>query len=114
VERADSETLYRDPKHPYTMALLSAVPEPDPRPKRRRIVLTGEVPSPSKPPTGCHFHPRCPLTRERAKDASAGETTEITTGGIRLRVIQKCVTESPPLEAKGGDPTHTAACWLTA
>ena len=114
VERADSETLYRDPKHPYTVALLSAVPEPDPRPKRRRIVLTGEVPSPSNPPTGCHFHPRCPLTRERAKDASAGETTEITSGGIKLRVIQKCVMESPPLEEKGGNPTHTAACWLTS
>ncbi|HEX8322514.1 MAG TPA: oligopeptide/dipeptide ABC transporter ATP-binding protein [Tepidisphaeraceae bacterium] len=113
VEHASSETLYHDPKHPYTVALLSAVPEPDPRPKRRRIVLTGEVPSPSHPPTGCHFHPRCPLTRQRAAEAGAGDTTEITTAGVRLRVIRKCVTDSPPLDVKGNDPTHTAACWLT-
>ncbi|MGC4033808.1 MAG: ABC transporter ATP-binding protein [Tepidisphaeraceae bacterium] len=113
VERATPETLYTTPKHPYTIALLSAIPEPDPRPKRKRIVLTGEVPSPAKPPTGCHFHPRCPLTRERAAQANAADTTEITTGGIKLRVIQKCVNEAPPLTVKGGDSTHVAACWLT-
>ena len=65
VERASAHELYRNPKHPYTVALLSAVPEPDPRPRKRRVVLPGEVPSPANPPTGCHFHPRCPLTRER-------------------------------------------------
>src|SRR5438105_4879998 len=63
VEKANAEELYRNPKHPYTMSLLSAIPEPDPRPKTTRIILKGEVPSPSKPPTGCAFHPRCPLTR---------------------------------------------------
>src|SRR3954453_1555016 len=67
VEKAGRSELYANPKHPYTMALLSAVPEPDPRPKKTRIVLSGEVPSPSKPPSGCPFHPRCPLTRESAR-----------------------------------------------
>ena len=66
VEKASSRELYANPKHPYTMALLSAVPEVNPRPKRQRIVLKGEVPSPSNPPTGCPFHPRCPLTRQAA------------------------------------------------
>src|SRR4029453_8852833 len=61
VEKATSKELYANPKPPYTMALLSAVPEPDPRPRRQRIVLRGEVPSPSNPPTGCPFHPRCQL-----------------------------------------------------
>ena len=64
VEKASAKELYANPKNPYTMALLSAVPEPDPRPKKTRIVLKGEVPSPSNPPTGCPFHPRCPLTRQ--------------------------------------------------
>src|SRR5256885_8766410 len=66
VEKASRDELYANPKHPYTMALLSAVPEPNPRPKRTRIVLKGEVPSPSNPPTGWPFHPRCPLTRQAA------------------------------------------------
>ncbi len=111
VEFADSEELYRNPKHPYTVSLLSAVPEPDPRPKRKRIVLPGEVPSPSNPPTGCHFHPRCPLTRKLAGESSATDTTEITSAGIRLRVMQKCVNECPSLQPVVGSPTHTAACW---
>jgi peptide/nickel transport system ATP-binding protein len=59
VEKADTEELYHNPKHPYTEALLSSVPNPDPLAKKNRIVLVGEVPSPSKPPSGCYFHPRC-------------------------------------------------------
>jgi oligopeptide/dipeptide ABC transporter ATP-binding protein len=114
VEKASRDELYRNPKHPYTAALLSAAPDADPRPKKRRIVLTGEVPSPSNPPSGCPFHPRCPLTRTVAQEASAADTTEITTGGIRLRVISKCVNERPPLEPKHGEPDHVAACWLTS
>ncbi len=60
VELAETEELFTTPKHPYTAALLSAVPEPDPRLRSRRIVLQGEVANPAAPPSGCYFHPRCP------------------------------------------------------
>jgi oligopeptide/dipeptide ABC transporter ATP-binding protein len=114
VEKATSRELYANPKHPYTMALLSAIPEPNPRPKKTRIVLAGEVPSPSNPPTGCPFHPRCHITREAAKDADPSETVEITTGGERVRVLRRCVEEIPRLEPKQGEPGHVAACWVTS
>lgn len=84
VEMADAEELYRNPKHPYTKALMSAIPVPDPRGKEDRIILTGDVPSPINPPTGCHFHPRCPAA------------------------IEDCKTIVPPLEDKA--PNHPAAC----
>jgi oligopeptide/dipeptide ABC transporter ATP-binding protein len=112
VEKAGNRELYKNPKHPYTVALLSAVPEPDPRPKRHRIVLSGEVPSPSNPPTGCPFHPRCPLTRQAAAQADAKDTVQITSAGQSLRVLRQCVAEMPPLEQKQGDPGHLAACWV--
>jgi peptide/nickel transport system ATP-binding protein len=60
VELAETEALFRTPQHPYTAALLSAVPEPDPRVRGRRVVLQGEVANPAAPPGGCYFHPRCP------------------------------------------------------
>ena len=60
VELAETEELFSRPKHPYTAALLSAVPEPDPRMRSQRIVLQGEVANPAAPPGGCYFHPRCP------------------------------------------------------
>lgn len=60
VEIGDAKTIYDQPKHPYTQALLSAVPVPDPSRKSKRILLSGEVPSPINPPSGCKFHPRCP------------------------------------------------------
>jgi oligopeptide/dipeptide ABC transporter ATP-binding protein len=113
VEKASARDLYRNPKHPYTTALLSAVPEPNPRPARQRIVLHGEVPSPSNPPSGCPFHPRCTLTAQAAKQADANDTVEISTAGVRLRVLAKCVRETPPLEPKQGEAGHVAACWVT-
>ena len=69
VETADAEELYNDPKHPYTQALLSAIPVPDPTYKKDRIILKGDVPSPINPPPGCYFHPRCPIARDNCKDA---------------------------------------------
>jgi peptide/nickel transport system ATP-binding protein len=79
VELAETEALFSAPKHPYTAALLSAVPEPDPRARSRRIVLQGEVANPASPPSGCYFHPRCPY----AIDACRTQTPvwqEITRG----------------------------------
>ncbi len=89
VEMAPSKALYKNPKHPYTMALLSAVPKPEPRKAEQRIMLSGEVPSPANPPAGCPFHPRCPMA------------------------IEKCRSQLPPLEIKNNDPAHLAACWVT-
>ena len=92
VEIAGSDLLYDYPQHPYTEALLSAVPIPDPKTERarRRIILEGDVPSPANPPNGCVFHPRCP----RAQDL--------------------CQTAMPPLESTGGDAgdNHLVACYF--
>ncbi len=84
VERAETETLYLNPKHPYTEALLSSVPRPDPTVKKERIILKGEVPNPANPPSGCYFHPRC------------GYAKEI------------CSWEEPPLREV--EPGHFSAC----
>ncbi len=64
VEIASAEDLYGQPRHPYTEALLNAVPFPDPNRHRQKQVLSGEIPSPIDPPTGCHFHPRCPYAKD--------------------------------------------------
>ena len=67
VELADAETLYREPKHPYTQSLIDAIPIPDPRQRKQRKVLQGDVPSPINPPAGCHFHTRCPHATDACK-----------------------------------------------
>ena len=86
MELEDAKAIIRSPQHPYTQALISAVPEVDPDSKRQRIILPGDVPSPIHPPSGCPFHPRCPLAEAR------------------------CRTEAPVLRAVATD--HLAACHL--
>jgi oligopeptide/dipeptide ABC transporter ATP-binding protein len=70
VEIADRKTLFERPMHPYTEALLSAVPVPDPKKKVKRIVLQGDVPSPIERPDGCHFHTRCPIVQDHCRKES--------------------------------------------
>ena len=86
VERAPAAEIYAKPRHPYTTALLSAVPEPDPKAGKQRIVLTGDMPSPARPPSGCPFHPRCPHPLKS----------------------EKCRVDVPPLREI--TPGHLAAC----
>ena len=86
AELADRKSLFSNPLHPYTVALLSAIPIPDPERKKTRMILKGDVPSPINPPSGCRFHPRCPI----AKDI--------------------CSKEEPSLEAFDGD--HSVACFF--
>ena len=74
VERAPTEQLFDGPLHPYTQALLSAVPSADPSERRERIRLEGDVPSPSNPPRGCHFHPRCPMAMDVCRETYPGAT----------------------------------------
>ena len=85
VEMADRDELFRNPLHPYTQALMSAIPIPDPTLKRERIILQGDVPSPLNPPSGCRFHPRCPVAFEH------------------------CKVHEPPFKEVSTD--HWVACW---
>ncbi|HEY9566008.1 MAG TPA: oligopeptide/dipeptide ABC transporter ATP-binding protein, partial [Nocardioides sp.] len=82
VEQASSDTLYESPMHPYTKALMSAVPVPDPvkEATRERIILQGDLPSPAHPPTGCRFHTRCPFRQETKCDTERPELLEIAPG----------------------------------
>jgi peptide/nickel transport system ATP-binding protein len=84
VELAETAALFAAPKHPYTAALLSAVPEPDPRARAHRVILQGEVANPAAPPPGCYFHPRCPYA------------------------IETCRTEAPPWQQIA--PGHFVSC----
>src|SRR5690606_22554236 len=88
VETADTDQLFERPLHPYTETLLSAAPVPDPadQRERQRVILTGEIPSPMNPPSGCHFHPRCPLATDicrteapalRTVTAPSGRTSQV-------------------------------------
>lgn len=86
VELASKNELYNHPLHPYTQALLSAIPIPDPTIKKKRIILTGDIPSPANPPSGCRFHTRCP------------------------HVMPRCKEESP--EFREASPEHFVACHL--
>jgi len=90
VESAQDTELYGNPKHPYTQALLSAVPEPDPDKKKKRIILTGDVPSPVSPPPGCRFHTRCPVR----EDVCSAEVPELVDVGGEHYVA--CHLISPP------------------
>jgi len=78
VEMAPTAELFSSPKHPYTEALMSAIPRPDPRPREKRILLTGEVANPANPPSGCYFHPRCTYVKEvcRVEDPSLEEVSK--------------------------------------
>jgi len=88
VEMASRDELFRNPLHPYTQALMSAIPIPDPRLMRERIILEGDVPSPLNPPSGCRFHPRCPVA------------------------INHCAVQEPPFIEVS--PDHWVACWRVA
>ena len=89
AELADRRELFRHQEHPYTAALMSAIPVPDPEIRRQRVILTGDVPSPVNPPSGCRFHPRCPLR------AQLGDP-------------EICAAEVPPLIDLGAE--HLCAC----
>ena len=88
VAETAADSLYKTPRHPYTQALFSAIPMPDPRGKRQRIILQGDVPSPINVPNGCSFHPRCPIVRDN------------------------CRTDIPQLEEK--KVGHFASCWYSS
>jgi peptide/nickel transport system ATP-binding protein/oligopeptide transport system ATP-binding protein len=79
VEMADRNELYENHMHPYTKALMSAIPIPNPTRRRERIILTGDVPSPLRPPSGCRFHTRCPLAKEQCREQEP-EYKEVNTG----------------------------------
>ena len=91
VERAPAEELYAAPKHPYTQALLEAIPQPDPGREKEHISLTGDIPSHNDPPKGCPFQPRCPFAKP------------------------ECAESKPPLklvDAEDASSKHQVACWL--
>lgn len=94
--------LGRAALHPYTQALFSAVPAIDPRHRRRRIVLTGDVPSPSRPPTGCRFHPRCPLAESVCRSVDPPATV------VENRLVH-CHVAARELDCAGGSVAAAAA-----
>jgi oligopeptide/dipeptide ABC transporter ATP-binding protein len=113
VEVADVEELYSNPRHPYTIALLSAVPEADPRVRKRRIVLTGDVPSPAAPPSGCRFHTRCWLREQLGRpELCSSEVPElrVIAGGHQVAChFAEQVTPAAAVEAAHIVPTPIAS-----
>ena len=79
MELASSDEIFKNPLHPYTKALMSAIPIPDPTIKRERIILTGDIPSPANPPKGCKFHTRCPYATDKCKEENP-EYREVSEG----------------------------------
>jgi peptide/nickel transport system ATP-binding protein len=96
VETAEAKRLYAEPLHPYTLALFSAVPSVDAARRRRRIILSGDVPSPSRPPEGCRFHPRCPLAEQVCREV---DPPAVSLAGHRFH----CHVAAREVEAAGGD-----------
>jgi oligopeptide transport system ATP-binding protein len=80
VELANAEQIYLQPRHPYTRALLSAAPTPDPTKRKKRLILEGDVPSPLSPPSGCTFHPRCPIAERGLCDREIPELRSLGDG----------------------------------
>ncbi|HET6427671.1 MAG TPA: ABC transporter ATP-binding protein [Phycisphaerae bacterium] len=112
VETADRDELYANPLHPYTHALFSAVPEPEPGRVKTQVRLEGEPPSPINPPTGCPFHPRCPLARQAARDLPGDQRCPVNLQGETVILPRVCVHEEPKLELVPGRPGHEHACHL--
>ena len=112
VEVASRDGLYARPTHPYTQSLLKAVPRPDPTRKKDRARLSGEVPSPVNPPPGCPFHPRCPLTRKLAEGLADSDTAAIMSDGRAVRIVARCMCQTPSLEPLADEPAHRHACLL--
>lgn len=112
VETASRDDLYAHATHPYTRALLSAVPQPKPGANEGRQRLPGEMPSPINPPSGCAFHPRCPLTRQLAGKMAPADTTTISSEGTCVRVVTRCMVESPRLTPIRPGSIHSHACFM--
>ena len=112
VEIADRDELYANPLHPYTDALFSAVPEPIPGRVKTHVRLDGETPSPINPPTGCVFHPRCPLARKAARDLGEGQACRVNVLGESVVLPRVCVERRPELELVPGRAGHEHACHL--
>ena len=96
VETASGDAVYQDPRHPYTQSLISAIPVPDPTMKKERIILSGDVPSPIAPPSGCHFHPRCPACFEPCAETVPELRQTTTEHSVRCHLESKAQHQARP------------------